>query len=89
MNSRTNIKETTNQRGGVSSLIQAKPWADVSETRCLLFPYTHQPLAYTQSSLSSDPQDEQVIVTRETTGGKTLSFKQVTGNYILTKQRAT
>ncbi len=45
--------------------------------------------AYTQSSMGSATQDEQVIVTRETTGGKTLSFKQVTGNYILTKQRAT
>lgn len=34
--------------------------------------------------MGSATQDEQVIVTRETTGGKTLSFKQVTGNYILT-----
>ena len=40
MKSRTNIKETTNERGGVSSPIQAKPWADVSEARCLLFSYT-------------------------------------------------
>ncbi len=31
MKSRTDIKETTNERGGVSSPIQAKPQADVSE----------------------------------------------------------
>lgn len=43
MKSRTNIKETINERGGVSSLIQAKPWADVSETRCFLFSYINQP----------------------------------------------
>ena len=47
------------------------------------------PKAYAQSYLGNAIQDVQVIVTRETTGGKTLSFKQVTGNDIITKQRAT
>lgn len=43
MMSCTNIKETTNERGGVSSPIQAKPQADVSETGSLLLSYKHQP----------------------------------------------